>query len=46
MGENICKWCNRQGPDLQNIQTAHTTQQQEKKQTNQKMGRKSQQTFL
>ena len=30
MGENICKWCNRQGLNLQNIQTAHTTKQQHK----------------
>ena len=27
MGENICKRCDRQGLDLQNIQTPHTTQQ-------------------
>ena len=26
MGENICKWCDRQGLNFQNIQTAHTTQ--------------------
>ena len=26
--ENICKWCNQQGLNFQNIQTAHTTQQQ------------------
>ena len=40
MGENICKWYDRQGLNLQNIQTAHTTQQQKNKQPNQKMGRK------
>ena len=28
MGENICKLCDRQGINFQNIQTAHTTQQQ------------------
>ena len=28
MGENICKWCNWQVLDFQNIQTAHRTQQQ------------------
>ena len=28
MGENICKWCNRWRRNLQNIQTAHRTQQQ------------------
>ena len=26
MGENICKWCDRQGHNFQNIQTAHTIQ--------------------
>ena len=26
MGENIYKWCNRQGINFQNIQTPHTTQ--------------------
>ena len=36
MGENICKWCNPQGINLQNIQTAHTALS--KKQPNQKMG--------
>ena len=40
MGENICKWCERQGLNLQNIQTAHTTQQQKNKQPNRKMGRR------
>ena len=25
MGENTCKWCDKQGLNLQNIQTAHTT---------------------
>ena len=29
MGENICKWCSWQGLNLQNIQAAHTTQQQQ-----------------
>ena len=28
MGEHLCKWCIQQGPNLHNIQTAHTTQQQ------------------
>ena len=28
MGGNLFKQCNQQGPNLQNIQTAHTTQQQ------------------
>ena len=31
LGENICKWCNQQGLNFQNIQTAHTTQQQKTK---------------
>ena len=31
MGENICKQCDQEGRDLQNIQTAHTTQQKKKK---------------
>ena len=26
LGENICKQCNQQGLNFQNIQTAHTTQ--------------------
>ena len=26
LGENTCKWCNWQGINLQNIQTAHITQ--------------------
>ena len=38
--ENICRWCNRQGLNLQNIQTAHTTQQQKTEQPNRKMDRR------
>ena len=30
MGENICKWCNWQGVNIQKIQTAHTTHYQKK----------------
>ena len=30
MGENIHKWCNWQGLNFQNTQTAHTTQQHQK----------------
>ena len=26
IGEYICKWCDKQGLNFQNIQTAHTTQ--------------------
>ena len=36
--ENICKWCNLQELNFQNIQTANTAQYQKKK-PNQKMGR-------
>ena len=40
MEENICKQCNRQGPNLQNIQRADTIQQQKSKQPNWKMIRR------
>ena len=40
IGENICKQCNQQGINLQNIQIAYTAQYQKKKQPNQKMGRR------
>ena len=33
MGENICKWSNWQGINLQNIQTAHAAQYQENQAT-------------
>ena len=50
MGENICKWSNWQEIYLQNIQTAHAAQYQNKqtatKQPNLKMGGKSKWTFL
>ena len=39
-GENICKWWDRQGINLQNIQTAHAALYKKKKkikQPNQKM---------
>ena len=36
MGENICKQCNQQAINFQNIQTAHTAQYQKNKQPNQK----------
>ena len=39
MGLTICKRCYQQGLNFQNIQTAHTTQQQKNKQPDQKMGR-------
>ena len=34
MGENICKWWDWQGINFQNIQTAHTIQQQQQKPNN------------
>ena len=34
LGENICKCCNQQGLNFQNIQTAHATQQQQKNTNN------------
>ena len=40
MGENICKQCDQQGLNFQNIQTAHTAQYQKNKQPNQKLGRR------
>ena len=38
MGENICKLCNQQGINLQNIQTAHAAQYQKKQTTQSKNG--------
>ena len=46
MGENICKWRDWQGTNLQNIQTALAVQYLKNKQTNQEMGRRSKQTFI
>ena len=40
MGENICKGCDQQGINFQNIQTAHTTQHKKNKQPNQKIDRR------
>ena len=34
MGENICKLCNQQGINLQNIQTAHIAQYKKQKTKN------------
>ena len=39
MRENICKQCDRQGINFQNVQIAYTAQYQKSKQPNQKMGR-------
>ena len=41
MGENSCKWCNWQGLNFQNTQTAYTTQQHQKKKTQLKNGEKT-----
>ena len=41
MGENICKQCDQQGLNFQNIQTAHKTQQQNKQTTQLKNGQKT-----
>ena len=41
MGKNICKRCDWQGLNFQNIQTAHTTQQQKKQTTQSKNGQKT-----
>ena len=47
MGENICKRCDQQGINLQNLQTTHVAQYQKtKQQPNQKMGRRPKPTFL
>ena len=46
MGENICKQCDRQGLNFQNIQTAHTTQQQQKNNPIKKWAEDLKQTFL
>ena len=46
MGGNNIKWKNGQRINFQNIQAAHTTQCQKSKQPNQKVGKRSKQTFL
>ena len=40
MGENICHLCDPQELNFQNIQTAHTTQQQQQQKPIEKMGRR------
>ena len=40
LGENICKWCDQQGLNFQNIQRAPMIQYQKNKQPNPKMGRR------
>jgi len=39
MEESVCKHRDQQGFNLQNIRTAHTSQQQKKLQLNRKLGR-------
>ena len=39
MGKNICKWCDWQGINLQNLQTTHAARHQNK-QPNQRIGRR------
>ena len=41
MGENIYKWCDLQGINLQNIQTTHGAQYQKKQTTQSKNGQKN-----
>ena len=40
MGKNICTWCDKQGNNISNIQTAYTIQYKKRKQANQKMDRR------
>ena len=46
IGENNSKGNNWQRIDFQNIQVVHTTQYQENKQPNQKVGKRPKHTFL
>ena len=46
MGENNSKWSNGQRINLKNIQAATAAQFQKNKQPNQKMGKRTKQTFL
>ena len=46
MGENNSKGNNGQMVNFRNTQAAHITQYQKNKQSNQKMGKRSKQTFL
>ena len=41
MGENICKWCDWQWISLQNLQTAHAAQYQNKQTTQSRNGQKT-----
>ena len=46
MGENNCKGNNWQRINFQNIQAAYTTQSQKSKQSNQKLGKVPEETFI
>ena len=46
MRENICKWCDWQWVNIQNIQPTLTTQYQKYKQPYQKMDRRTKETPL
>ena len=41
MGENLCKWCNQYGLNLQNTQITHITEQQKNQTTQLKNGQKT-----
>ena len=45
MRENVCKKCDQQGLNFQNMQTSHTTQQKQQK-SNWKICRRPKYTFL
>ena len=40
MGENICKWCDQQGVNIEDTQAAHTTQYEKNKQFHQNMSQR------
>ena len=46
LGESICKQCNQQGLNFQNIQNAHIIWYIKKKNLNKKRGGRPKQTFL
>ena len=46
MGENVCKWSNQQGVNLQNIQASHRAIYYKHKKPNQKNGEKDLNIYL
>ena len=46
MGGNNSKWSNWQRINLKDIQAAHAAQYQKNEQPNQKMGKRTKQTFI